>query len=175
MFAREIDKLIDEYGTELYRFCLKLCLHKANAEDLYQQTFLRMMEIDVSLDWKDHPKTFLFSVAHSVWKNDVRKKARRERIAPTLVITDETKNYVADEVDVHEIVLDEIRSESLHGIILSLPNKFRIPVELYYSFTYSFAQIAAVQHVPVGTIKSRLAKARKIIKKRMEELGYESI
>lgn len=37
MDAREIEKCIDEFGTDLYRFCLKLCMDKPDAEDLYQQ------------------------------------------------------------------------------------------------------------------------------------------
>ena len=44
MDAREIEKCIDEFGTDIYRFCLKLCMDKSEAEDLYQQTFLKELE-----------------------------------------------------------------------------------------------------------------------------------
>lgn len=46
MDAREIEKFIDDFGTDIYRFCLKLCADKANAEDLYQQTFLKALEAE---------------------------------------------------------------------------------------------------------------------------------
>ncbi len=46
MDAREIEKYIDDFGTDIYRFCLKLCADKANAEDLYQHTFLKALEAE---------------------------------------------------------------------------------------------------------------------------------
>ena len=58
--AREIEKCIDAFGTDIYRFCLKLCADKADAEDLYQQTFLKALETEWTLDWEKYPKA-LFS------------------------------------------------------------------------------------------------------------------
>ena len=55
MDAREIEKCIDEFGTDIYRFCLKLCMDKSEAEDLYQQTFLKALEIEWTLDWGQNP------------------------------------------------------------------------------------------------------------------------
>lgn len=56
MDAREIEKCIDEFGTDIYRFCLKLCMDKSEAEDLYQQTFLKALEMEWTLDWGQNPK-----------------------------------------------------------------------------------------------------------------------
>ena len=80
MEAKELEKCIDEFGTEIYRFCIKLCMDKANAEDLYQQTFLKALESDIKLDWAQNPKALFFSVAHNLWKSDQRKNARRAAI-----------------------------------------------------------------------------------------------
>ena len=55
MKAWELEKCIDEFGTEIYRFCMKLCMDKENAEDLYQQTFLKALESDMELDWEQNP------------------------------------------------------------------------------------------------------------------------
>lgn len=60
MNAREIERCIDEFGTDIYRFCLKLCADKANAEDLYQQTFLKALETEWALDWESNPKALFF-------------------------------------------------------------------------------------------------------------------
>lgn len=60
MDAREIEKCIDEFGTDIYRFCLKLCMDKSEAEDLYQQTFLKALEMEWTLDWGKIPKHCFF-------------------------------------------------------------------------------------------------------------------
>ena len=81
MDAREIEKCIDEFGTDIYRFCLKLCMDKSEAEDLYQQTFLKALEAEWTLDWEQNPKALFFSLTHNLWKSDRRKQARRNMIA----------------------------------------------------------------------------------------------
>ena len=82
MDAREIEKCIDDFGTDIYRFCLKLCADKAAAEDLYQQTFLKALETEWTLDWEKNPKALFFSLAHNLWKSSRRKQVRRNTIAP---------------------------------------------------------------------------------------------
>ena len=85
MDAREIEKCIDEFGTDIYRFCLKLCMDKSEAEDLYQQTFLKALEMEWTLDWGQNPKALFFSLTHNLWKSDRRKQARRNMIAPWMM------------------------------------------------------------------------------------------
>ena len=72
MNAREIETCIDEFGADIYRFCLKLCMDKADAEDLYQQTFLKALETDLPLDRQKNPKALFFSLAHNLWKSTRR-------------------------------------------------------------------------------------------------------
>ena len=60
MDAREIEKCIDEFGTDIYRFCLKLCMDKSEAEDLYQQTFLKALEMEWTMTGGKIPKHCFF-------------------------------------------------------------------------------------------------------------------
>ena len=57
-------------------------------------------------------------------------------------------------------------------IIQDLPDKFRVPLILFYLFEFKVEQIAEMTGKPPGTVKSRLFKGRKIVKKRLEEAGY---
>ena len=90
MDAKEVEKCIDEFGTDIYRFCLKLCGDRADAEDLYQQTFLKALETEWTLDWESNPKALFFSLAHNLWRSARRKKARRNTIAPCSIFYEET-------------------------------------------------------------------------------------
>lgn len=173
MEARVLEKCIDEFGTDIYRFCMKLCMDKENAEDLYQQTFLKALESNIELDWEQNPKALFFSLAHNLWKSDQRKNARRSAIAPCNHLDEESKKLLySDEHAVEEKIFQEDLIRETNKIIESLPEKIRIPMTLYYLFELPVEQVARAVKKPPGTIKSRLFKGRSLIKKRLEELGY---
>ena len=144
MEAREIERCIDEFGTDIYRFCLKLCMSRQDAEDLYQQTFLKALESSRALDWEENPRAFFFTVAHNLWKSGRRKAARRSATpsAPS-------------------------RMDRFWMCFCC-----RIPLTLFYLFDFKVEQIGKMTGKPPGTVKSRLFKGRKMIKKRLEEAGY---
>lgn len=172
MEAKELEKCIDEFGTEIYRFCIKLCMDKANAEDLYQQTFLKALESDIKLDWAQNPKALFFSVAHNLWKSDQRKNARRAAIAPCNHLDEESGKELYSDINVEEQVFRQELIRQTNEIIEGMPEKIRIPLILYYLFELPVEQIAQTVKKPPGTIKSRLFKGRSLIKKRLEESGY---
>lgn len=172
MEARELEKCIDGFGTEIYRFCMKLCMDKANAEDLYQQTFLKALESDMKLDWDQNPKALFFSLAHNLWKSDLRKNARRAAIAPCSTLDEDSESHLYSEENVEDTVFQKELISQTNQLIESLPDKLRIPLTLHYLFDLPVEQIAQTVKKPPGTIKSRLFKGRSLIKKRLEELGY---
>ena len=74
-----------------------------------------------------------------------------------------------------DIEADYFRREmisEISRIIQDLPDKFRVPLILFYLFEFKVEQIAEMTGKPPGTVKSRLFKGRKIVKKRLEEAGY---
>ena len=173
MNAREVEKCIDDFGTDIYRFCLKLCADKTDAEDLYQQTFLKALETDWTLDWEKNPKALFFSLAYNLWKSDRRKQARRNMIAPCSSYEDEIETEVHCEENIEESYLQKEFVAEVRQIIQNLPEKFQVPLILFYFSDCSIEQIAMIIKKPPGTVKSRLFKGRNLIKKRLEDAGYE--
>ena len=173
MDAREIERCIDDFGTDIYRFCLKLCADRADAEDLYQQTFLKALETERTLDWEKNPKALFFSLAHNLWKSDRRKQARRSRIAPCGNFEDAAETALRVEEIVEESYVQKELAEEVRQIMGTLPEKFQVPLLLYYLSDCSIEQIAAIIRKPPGTVKSRLFKGRSLMKKRLEDAGYE--
>lgn len=173
MDAREIERCIDAFGADVYRFCLKLCMDKSGAEDLYQQIFLKALETDWMLDWTQNPKALFFSLAHNLWKSDRRKQARRNRIAPCSNLDNEVETVLHSEESIEENLLNQELIAKINEIIQSFPEKIRVPLLLFYLSDCSVEQIAKMLKKPSGTVKSRLFKGRNLIKKRLEEIGYE--
>ncbi len=173
MNAKEIERCIDEFGTDIYRFCLKLCGDKTDAEDLYQQTFLKALETEWTLDWEKNPKALFFSLAHNLWKSDRRKQARRSQIAPCDKLDDDAEIVLRSGENIEERYFQKELITEVRQIIQTLPEKFQVPLLLYYLSNCSIEQIATVIKKPPGTVKSRLFKGRNMIKKRLEDAGYE--
>lgn len=172
MKAWELEKCIDEFGIDIYRFCMKLCMDKANAEDLYQQTFLNALESDIELDWEQNPKALFFSFAYNLWKSEQRKNTRRSNLVPCVNLDNENENLISSEENIEENIFRQELITETKQIIEKLPEKIRIPLTLHYLFEQPVDEIAKEIKKPPGTVKSRLFKGRSLIKKRLEELGY---
>ena len=148
-------------------------MDKEDAEDLYQQTFLKALETEWTLDWKKNPKALFFSLTHNIWKSDKRKQARRNMIAPCSNLDDEMKTVLHSEENIEESYFQKELVAEVRQIIQTLPEKFQVPLILFYLSDCSIEQIAAIIKKPAGTVKSRLFKGRNLIKKRLEDTGYE--
>ena len=173
MEAREIEKCIDQFGTDVYRFCIKLCIDKEDAEDLYQQTFLKALESNFNLNWEQNPKALFFSLSYNLFKSNIRKIARRNNIAPVVNINEENENLIFLNENFEEDIIQKELLNKINKIIEDLPEKIKIPLTLYYLFDFSTESISKIIKKPLGTVKSRLFKGRSLIKKRLEELGYD--
>lgn len=174
MDAADVAALIDRYGADAYRFCRRLTTAPADADDLYQQTFLRLMEMSVRLDREQNPRALIFSVASGLYRNSERKRARRQNAAPSFSIDQEDPPALPVSADDTERqVLNRLRGEALRAAIETLKPVLRTAVLLFYAFDLPVEDIARIEHVPAGTVKSRLYKARQLLKTRMEEKGYD--
>lgn len=164
--AKELEQIIDEYGMRVYRFCLSLSRRKPDAEDLYQQTFLKLFEQDMAIHRDGNPQALIFSVAYGIWRNEQRKQLRRA--------TDPADDLTsaASSSNTEREALARLEAEELKRAVEHLPDKYRIPLILQYTFEMSLEGISKTERIPIGTVKSRLYQAKKLIKKEMEANGY---
>jgi RNA polymerase sigma-70 factor (ECF subfamily) len=158
--------LVDEYGDSVYKFCRSLAYSKEDADDLFQETFLRVFENPHKINACDNPQSFLFSTVIFVRKSRKRKYARRNRIAPISAL-DET---AASDDDLENGVIMREEARIVRNSVKSLPEKFRIPIILHYTMEMNVSDIARAMRLPAGTVKSRLFKARKLIEKGLGEV-----
>ena len=158
-------ELTEKYGNAVYKFCRSLTYSKEDAEDLFQETFLKIFEQPHKIKDAENPRDFLFSTALYIWKNRQRKYARRNRIAPIEPL-DES---VADNINIEEEYAAREEIGIVRELVESLPEKLRIPVILYYTVEMDVNEIASTLKIPAGTVKSRLFNARKIIEKGLIE------
>ena len=69
MNITELEKCIEKYGNDIYAFCLHLAYSQQEAEELYQDTFLKAMELLHGIEAENNPKSYLLSITIRLWKN----------------------------------------------------------------------------------------------------------
>lgn len=175
MTRQEFNDLIEREGKTVYSFCCMLTGKGEDGEELYQETMLSAVEHCRKIDSSLNPKSYLMGTALKLYQGHRRKYARRQRIAPSEELTEEMSTVLGDghpspeELAIKQELCKVVRQETR-----ALPEKLRLTVYLYYTAQLSVEEIAANLHIPKGTVKSRLHKARTILKRRLEECGYEN-
>lgn len=172
MTKQELEQCIHEYGKDVYSFCRHLTNNQQEADDLYQDTFLKAIELQQKIDWEENVKSYLLSVAVRIWKNRKRKYAWRNRIAPMEALVEKWDETITGgaEASPEDAYITSEEAKLVQSMVEKLPEKQKLCVLLFYMEELSVAQIASVLKVPEGTVKSRLYQARKQLEKELENV-----
>lgn len=171
MTKEEFEDLITNYGKDIYSFCRYLTGNSImDADELYQETMLRAMESCSRLSGTETSKNFLIGIAIRHYRNQKKKLSRRMRIAPIRESAeDEDFEFPDTALTPEEQVLKEELRKRVRAEVDRLDEKLRNVVYLYYAMEQSVDEISKLLHIPKGTVKSRLHRARSILRERLEE------
>ena len=153
-----IDQYINKYGKRLYGLCRTLCANIHDADDLYQETWLKVLRYIDRYDPEREFEGWLTTICVNIYRNSWKRMLKNP-------VWD---NFTAAEDK--EIAMENMAAEEppdysdLHAAINRLPEKLRMTVILFYFRDMDITETAAVLKVPEGTVKSRLNKARKLLK-----------
>ncbi len=156
------EQLYQLYSTKLFAVCLKYSRNYAEAQDNLQDGFILIFKKIDQFSFKGSFDGWL----KRVMINNVLQQYRNQTFL-SLVNED-----VADEYEV-EIEDDSISMDYLLKIIQELPDRYRLVFNLYVIDGYSHAEIAEMLTINVGTSKSNLARARMILKEKIEQYKNE--
>ena len=171
MTKQELEQCIDAYGRDIFAFCKHLACNQQEAEDLYQDTFLKAVELGDRIAFAGNPKSYFLSITLRIWKNRKRKFAWRKRIADVrLMVEDDETAETSSEAQ----VIRKVQYEAVRQAVEKLPERYKIPVLLFYMEELSTPQIAAIMQIPKGTVLSRLHQARKLLRKELENVLDEN-
>jgi len=164
--ATAADVLIHRYEDKLYNLCFRLTSNRQDAEDLFQQTWLKVLQKPKAFV----PKSFqnwLYTICLNAYRDNYRKSLRRSHL--TADIPDEALAEIVSPTDSAEVeAMNGIVQAMLMNQIGQLPDKLRLPILLCYFEDLDYREIAQVLKVPTGTVKSRLNTAKKRLRAEME-------
>jgi len=142
----------------LWRFALQLTRDNHDAEDLVQRTCVRALEHSDSYQDKQTPSSWLFRIAQNIWKNDLRSKSIRER---GFVKAEPTPFYPPTAVEHDNQTPDTyLELREVVDAVYTLPEAQRVVLILVAVNGFSYADAASILEIPIGTVMSRLARAR---------------
>ena len=146
MTADQLGELFARFADDVYRFAYSCTRHAADAEDVCQSVFCRLAEGRTELE-PGREKAWLLTCAANACKNRFRFLRRWEGLP----------------LETAEAVPDESGRAVLEAV-LSLPEKYRAPVHLYYYEGYSQKEIAEILGLRLTAVQTRMQRARAILK-----------
>ncbi len=151
---------IDRYADMVYRLALSQMKNKTDADDLFQEVFIRLVSNVEKLESWEHVKAWLIRVTINCAKKHFD------------LYWNKNVDYIEDEERVRgEEVYEPPEDEPVRGAVAKLPPKYRLAVHLFYYEELSVAEIAEQTGQKEGTVKSQLHRAREMLREMLEDSG----
>ena len=170
----QFEKLLELYGDSIFGFCCHLTGERSSAEDLYHDSVMKAMSMLAKMECEGisakelkTARNYVIGIAVRLNKNLCRRKKAAYSLDDELSVAVSSDCDLIAETEQKEVLY------SIKAIIAQLPEKLRTVTYMFYFADMKAEEIAKQLHIPPGTVKSRLNRARKAIKTGLEEKGYE--
>lgn len=163
MPTTDFNEVLLENADFLKPFAINLTRDSEAANDLYQETLYKALANKEKYNVGTNIKAWLFTIMRNIFINDYRRKSKQK------TIFDNTSNdYLINlkQASVSNAAESDLRIKEIHAAIHQLPEIFKVPFQLYFD-GYKYQEIADVLAEPLGTVKSRIHFARKLLKERL--------
>jgi RNA polymerase sigma-70 factor (ECF subfamily) len=155
---RSIERLVEEHYVSLYRYAFRLSGSAADAEDLTQETFCKAQFQLRQLRDFDRARAWLFRILRNVYLHRLRADRPLRWVE---------REQLEEVPEPSPPPLAEVEPAQLQAALTELPESFRTPIILYYFEDFSYRDIADHMDLPLGTVMSRLARAKAHLRERL--------
>jgi len=163
-----LDRLIEQYQHRLLRYLVYLAGNRDLAEDLFQETWIRVMERGHHYDGRHEFSTWLYAVARNLTIDYLRKispvsldgRMEDEEHAPLEPVDNRPSAW--------EVVARHEQAERISAALVSIPAEYRETVVLRFQEGMALEEIARVTAAPLGTVKSRLYRGLNMLMSRLK-------
>ncbi len=165
------EQIVDAHYQGLFRFALSMCRREATAQDLVQQTFLQWAKKGHTLRDAAKVKTWLFTTIYREWLGIARREKKYEEVEFEPDLHGNTQQHDEGENP-------RVDSVTLQTALEELEPNYRAPLVLFYLKELSYHDIAETLGVPIGTVMSRLSRAKdslRAILRRIEDSTSSNI
>lgn len=162
-----LTNIYDEYNRYIYHLCLKLTRNQAEAEDLMQEVWVKVIRYEASVSGVDHVKAWLTTITMNTFRDRYRKNVRRSKYmmnqpeqldVPILDLV--PNNEISTEEKIEKTEITKIVQEKMG----QLDGIYQKTLWYFYVDQFSLAEISDLMKVSIGTVKSRLFRAKARLK-----------
>jgi len=163
MSVKEFNAVLLENADFLKPFAVNLTKDNETANDLYQETLYKALANQEKYNVGTNIKAWLFTIMRNIFINDYRRRAKQKTL-----FDNSATDYLINlkQVSVSNAAESTLRVKEINEAIYQLPEIFKTPFVLYFD-GYKYQEIADVLGEPLGTVKSRIHFARKLLKERL--------
>lgn len=165
------DQLVEQYEKRVFNFAYRMAGNYDDANDVAQEAFIRVFNSIHTFRGDANFSTWLYRIVTNVYL-DERKRAKSHLHTPLDDYIELEENTVTRQVEdtgpsPADLAEQQERQDLLQGAIQSLPDYQRVMVVLYHVESKSYEEIAEIMNLPIGTVKSRLNRARLALKEKL--------
>lgn len=159
--------IYEEYNRYIYHLCLKLTRNIAEAEDLMQEVWVKVVRNEEQVEKVDHVKAWLTTITMNTFRDRYRKNVRRSKYMMSqpetldVPILDLVPN---NEISTEDRVEKEVVTKIVQEKMQQLDGIYQRTLWYFYVDQYSLAEISTLMKVSIGTVKSRLFRAKARLK-----------
>ena len=147
MDLKELEECYEKYKDPVYQTALAYLKNKSDAEDIMQETFLKRYHYRFCFPDSDQEKAWLLRVAINACKNLLKSSDRLKCVSlEETIIFENTEEHMVTEA------------------VMELETKYRMPIHLYYVEGYSVQEISNILNISKSSVRTRLFRARKMLK-----------
>ncbi|MGV7222576.1 MAG: RNA polymerase sigma factor [Nitrospinales bacterium] len=151
----------------IYRCALRLTKNKPDAEDLTQETFVIALKNYGQIKDISKCKNWLFSILRNLFLKVVNKNKKHQ-----VVDFDAVSNFIYELTNLSDdLLLDELKVK-VREVLENTESRHRLPIELFYFKKLSYMEIAKELNLPIGTVMSRIARAKVHLRKELKGFHY---
>lgn len=165
-------EIVHRFRGQIFTLILRMVRQKDEAEDLTQETFIKAFKALPSFNAEYAFSTWLYKIAVNNCIDHFRKKRLKTFPLdnPIQVKDKELQREFPDDDSTPETgIMENERQMQIQDAIDSLPEKYRQVILLRHAHDKSYEEIAEELHIPIGTVKVRIFRAREMLKKKLKE------
>jgi RNA polymerase sigma-70 factor (ECF subfamily) len=149
----------------LYGTALRLTRNQADAEDLVQDTVVKALRFENRFERGTNLRAWLYTILHNTWRNRVRDAARQavDVDSPKIEELAAQQDGPVEPETPERVLLREALGQEVQAALDGLPTAFRQAVWLRDVEEFSYAEIAKMLDIPIGTVMSRISRGRRLL------------